>query len=515
MCNSEIIISQSGTAIALPPDTAVARAMNTKPMRIAGSERLVTAYTPNVCKLLRTVGVDIATPFSLQYKWPARYTPFEAQQATAELFTQEPRAYCLNDMGTGKTVAALAAADWLIQRGAVHRVLVVSPLSTLALVWAREIFSFCPQYKSAVLHGTRDKRRKLLDDKAYTFYIINHDAVNIIADEVESRLDIDLVIIDELAEYRTPRTRRWNVLSDLCQLKRRVWGMTGTPRPNAPTDVWAQVKLVTPQTVGMSFKAFKDLTMRQVTQFRWVEKPDANKIAFDAMQPSVRYRRDQCVDLPPLTYSFRSVTMAPQTKRAYVTMMKKLHMQSTKGTITAVNAGVLLNKLLQISLGWVYDDNGNVVSVDPADRIRVLIELINEAGTKTLVFVPFVHALQGVSDGLFAAHITNRTVYGQSTAKERNDTFHAFKYNSDPQVLVAHPQTMSHGLNFEHAATIIWFGPLASYATYDQANARITRPGQKNPMHIVRLTGSEAEQKVYNMLAGKQTAQDMLLSLFD
>ena len=510
---TDIILSPSGETIAFPPDAGLIGVIQTQEQTIGGKTYCAAKYTPRVCKLLRALGTEIPSPFALQYQWPGGFTPFEAQRATAELFTLHPRAYCLNDMGTGKTIATLAAADWLMRQGAAHRALVISPLSTLSLVWAREIFSFCPQYSSAILHGTRDQRFERLAAAA-TFYIVNYDGAHIIAEEVAKRKDIDLIILDELAELRTQRTRRWKAARQIITGKRWVWGLTGTPRPNAPTDVWAQAKLLTPNTVPEYFGQFRDQTMHRVSEFRWVEREEGNEIAYRALQPSVRFSRDQCVDLPPLTYSMREVGMSKPAQDAYKQMHRRFKADVEQGQITAANAGVKLSKLLQISCGWVYDDAGQVISVDAADRLKVLQECLDEAGTKVIVFVPFIHALHEVLDSVRRFGYSADLVYGETSRTERTDIFERFVHEKDPHVLVCHPRTMAHGLNFQHAATIIWFSPLHSFSIFEQANARITRPGQKNPMHVIQLAGSQAEQHVYQKLRERENAQGMLLSMF-
>src|SRR5690606_10372756 len=102
------------------------------------------------------------------------------------------------------------------------------------------------------------------------------------------------------------------------------------------------------------FKAFKRQTMRQISQFVWIAKDDANDIVFGAMQPAVRFKRDDCVELPPVVYQTRKVTLSQQQERAYKMMMSKLRIAFQEGEVTAANEGVLFSKLLQIAAGWVY-----------------------------------------------------------------------------------------------------------------------------------------------------------------
>ncbi|MGV8268617.1 SNF2-related protein, partial [Pseudomonas aeruginosa] len=61
-----------------------------------------------------------------------------------------------------------------------------------------------------------------------------------------AREDIDLIVFDELAVFRNQSTERWKAANALAKTRQWVWGLTGTPTPNAPTDAYAQIKLVNP-----------------------------------------------------------------------------------------------------------------------------------------------------------------------------------------------------------------------------------------------------------------------------
>ena len=185
----------------------------------------------------------------------------------------------------------------------------ISPLSTLERTWADEIFQHFPHLTYTVLHGAKDKRIKLLKED-FDVYIINHDGVGIIEPHLKDRTDIDLVIVDEIAQCaRNAGTTRWrkiNTVVNKHKAPRACWGMSGTPTPNAPTDAWAQCRLVVPETVPPYFNRFKGQVMKQLSQFQWVPKAGATETVREVMQPSVRFTRDECLDLPPLMYETRA-----------------------------------------------------------------------------------------------------------------------------------------------------------------------------------------------------------------
>jgi len=254
-------------------------------------------------KVLRNLGFDAPAPIREHYDWPGRYTPFAAQREAAAFLSMYDRAFNLSELGTGKSLASLWAYDYLRSIGHLHKVLIVSPLSTLERTWADEVFQHFPHLQYAVLYGSKQKREKMLKTDV-DVYIINHDGLQIIEPWLVDRPDIDLIIIDEIAQAaRNAGTDRWKAINKVINRHkptRACWGMTGTPTPNAPTDAWAQCRLISPSNVPPYFNRFKGQVMRQLSQFQWLPRPDATDIVREVMQPSVRFTRDECVDLPPL-----------------------------------------------------------------------------------------------------------------------------------------------------------------------------------------------------------------------
>ena len=475
-------------------------------------------HRPDETRVLRNLGYDVPDPMPIHYDWPkanGRYNPFEAQRVTASFLTMHSRAYCLNSMGTGKTNAALWAYDYLRRVKQVNKMLVVCPLSTMERTWGDGVFATFPHLDFAVLHGTRERRLKLLNTDVH-IYIINIDGVRTIEKELAKRHDIDLIVLDELAMARNSGTERWKTLNAICnkQGNRRVWGMTGSPTPNAPTDAWAQCRLVTPDNpmVPKYFNRFRDMVMRQITQFKWVPRNEANDVIHKMMQPAIRFSLDDCTDLPEQTFITRDVEMTPDQKKAYKEMLSKLSVEMAGGQILAVNEAVKANKLIQIACGVAYSTDGSEVLIDSKPRIDALKELIEESEGKVIVFVPLTGALEYVASEL-RKDWSVEIVHGGTSKTERDDIFGRFQKSDEPQVLVANAQTMSHGLTLTAATTIVWYAPVHSNETYEQACARVRRPGQTRTTVIAHIAGSDIERKVYKRLSEKQSMQGVLLEM--
>jgi SNF2 family DNA or RNA helicase len=463
-------------------------------------------------KVLVNLGYKAAPPILVHYGWRGT-TPFRAQKVTAAMLTSAPRAYVLNDMGTGKTRSALYSADFLMREGKVRRALIVGPLSTLSTVWEHEIFHTMPDRESIVLHGTRKQRISRLEQDA-AFYIINFDGVKTLREYLAARKDIDLVIVDELSNYRNKQTDRWKMLNIVVRDRPYVGGMTGTPIPNEPTDAWAQTKLITPKSTPPYFKQFRNQTMVQLTQFKWIPKKEATAIVNKAMRPAVRFSRDECVDMPPVTTTTYECELSKPQEALYKEMMSKFAVRVAAGEITAANAGVQMNKLLQICAGFLYNQ-GTGFTFSAPSREALLKELIEESGNqKFIIFAGFKYIVRYLAE-LLEPTYSLATITGDTPKAARDEAFYLFQNSDSPRLLVAHPGTMSHGLNLQRANNVLWYTPPRSLEEQLQANARITRPGQAQHMNVIQLVGSNIERAVYARLARRESVQDVLLDMFE
>jgi SNF2 family DNA or RNA helicase len=311
-------------------------------------------HTLEATKVLRNLGVNAPAPIRFQYRWPGKFTPFAHQIVMSEFLTLNRRGFNLSEMGTGKTNSALWASDWLMETGRVQKVLILSPLSTLERVWAQDIFDTLMHRKCAIVHGGRDRRESALAADV-DFYIMNHDGLRTeAAEQIFRRPDINLVIVDEASMFRNHHTNKYKALAKLLTREdMRLWLMTGTPCPNDPTDAWALAKLVSPARVPKYFGGFKRATMLQVSQFKWVPKADAFTTAYDAMQPATRFKKIDCLDLPPVTTQDRQVQLSSEQRKAFEAMRITMVAEAKAQLVTAANAADKIGKLRQILCGAI------------------------------------------------------------------------------------------------------------------------------------------------------------------
>lgn len=515
-----MIVSKKHKALILKlrdPTRVTAVIPKAKVFQHGGQTLVAVKHGVDEVKVLRNLGIKAPAPVLHHYPWPGMYKPFFAQRETAGFLTQFHRAFCLNDLGTGKTLATLWSYDYLRSIRKANKVLIVSPLSTLERTWADAVWQNFPHLDCVVLYGSAERRLQLLKQNA-DIYLINHDGLKVagVVEALAKRDDIDLVVIDEISQVaRNAGTDRYKALYNVVnkQSPRLAWGLSGTPIPNKPTDAWAQCRLLVPERVPPFFKRFRDMVERQVTNFLWVPRANALDIVHEAMQPSIRFSRDDCVDLPPCTYVTRKVEMTKAQSVAYKDMMLKLKAEVDSGEVTAANEAVKAQKLIQIACGSMFGDDREVLEMDAKPRLDEVLDVIEGTPYKVIVFVPFIPVLQRVAQYIREAGISVECIHGSVSKGERDRIFGAFQRSDNPRVLVAQPSAMSHGLTLTEASTIIWYAPITSADTFVQANGRITRPGQKNNQLIVMFEGTEIERRYYDRLQRKQKVQGTLLQM--
>jgi len=463
---------------------------------------------------LNILGQSIPSPIWYYYNWSGLFDPMEHQRMTAAFLTTYNQSLVLNDIGTGKTLSALWAADFLMQQNMVKKWVILAPLSTLQTVWGNALFTHFPQYTYSIVHGTRQTRiGRLRGD--YNFYILNHNGLGICLEELISRPDIGGVIFDEATILRNRKLvfKQFKTWARHVNLQWR-WLMTGTPTPNEPTDAWALAHSISSPTLGdKTYTRFRNETMMRISEFGWEPRPDAVENVSKVLVPAIRYKRANCVDLKAKSVIALDAEMTPAQKTAYTAMERQLLVEYEAGEIIAANEAVKMMKLCQIAAGCLYDtETGNVELYPPKRKLQALKQVIDEDGGKVIVFINFTKSIPIVQKYL-GKFYTTEVIYSKTTTKRRNEIFNEFQTTAKPRVLIAHPDTMAHGITLTAAHTIIWFTPTQKNEIYEQANGRIERIGQEFAMTIVHLISSEVERRIFARLESKQKLQGLLLDL--
>lgn len=460
--------------------------------------------------VLRNLGFKkTPAPILSYYSWPSRYTPMQHQKETAAFATMNKRANILNAPGTGKTLSLLWAADYLLREKLAKKVLIVCPLSTVKVVWGKELSHHLPHRSFEILTGTKQARLHKLATPGTKFFIVNHDGFNIIKEHLT---DIDVVIYDEATALKTPSSQRFRQFYGWIQVTTPwLWMLTGTPISQSPVDAWTLSRLVGNPDVPRSFTAFKDLVMSRVSTFRWVPRPEALDICQRVLQPSVRYSLEDCMEIPDTLYLGHQCPMSKEQLTAFKEMKERAVLLAHD--VSAPNMAVALQKLIQICCGVVYGTDGTRVKLDFTERYKVLQEVIEEIGDKVIVFVPLRGVQEKLAELLIADGYDVGVVHGGVTGKARDKIFYDFQNTNKIKILLAHPKVAAHGLTLTRAKDIIWYAPIYSLEQYEQANARIRRISTLGKTRVHHLWGTAFEKELYSRLQHKKRVLEEFLDL--
>jgi SNF2 family DNA or RNA helicase len=482
-----------------------------------GSAEIAVFWGLDEARVLKNLGVkDVPSPITRRYKWPGKYKPMAHQVQTASFLTLNRKAFVFSEPGTGKTLSALWAADYLMTRGEVRRVLILCPLSIMQSAWMQDLNASIIHRSAVIAHHPQASRRIEMVQQNYEFVITNYEGLNLIADEVNANGKFDLVIVDEANAYKTITTRRWKSLAHIIKPETMLWMMTGTPASQSPADAFGLAKLVNPNGVPKFFTAWRDKVMNKVTQFKWAPKANAPDLVHEALQPAIRFTKEECLDLPPVITMTREVMLTPQQRKYYDLLKERMLIQAAGETISAVNAAAGVSKLLQISCGAAYTESGEVVEFDAAPRLAVLEEILDQTDRKVIVFALFTSSIDNIHNHLLKQGITAEIIRGDVPASKRGDIIRRFQTDPDPRILVMQPQATAHGITLTAADTVVFYGPLMSVEQYIQCIARADRKGQtSDKVTVIHIEGSPIEKKMFKALGTKVSDHSLLTELFD
>jgi SNF2 family DNA or RNA helicase len=516
----------------------------TPELRAHGIHEVLVYFGLDEVRVLRNLGVRQApSPITLRYDWPGRYTPMAHQIETSSFLTLHRRAFCFNDPGTGKTLSVLWAADYLMRLGKVRRMLILCPLSIMHSAWMQDITNSVIHRTVVVAHHAQATRRIEMVQKDYEIVIVNYDGLALIANEVRTNGKFDLVVVDEANAYKNPSTRRWKALNSILTPDSYLWMLTGTPAAQSPVDAYGLAKLVNPDGVPKFFTAWRDKVMNKISMFKWTPKTDAQLTVYNALQPAIRFSKAQCLDLPPVVTVTREVPMTPQQNKYYKELKTQLLVRAAGETISAVNAGVAVNKLLQISCGAAYTDDKEVVEFDCAPRLSVLDEVLEETNRKVIIFAMYRSSMDTIERHLTKQGISCTQIHGDVPPTKRAQIIRDFQTvgaalrpqdlppGTDAQVikdlnemrrseglraLIMQPQATAHGITLTAADTVVFYGPLTSVEQYRQCIARADRKGQdSDKVTVVHIESSPIEKKLFRAMNNKVDDNSLLVGLFD
>lgn len=290
-----------------------------------------------------------------------KFVPHKYQQIAIDKIGDLPRCGLFLDMGLGKTVITLTAIEDLIyNRFEISKVLVIAPLRVAEDTWSRECekWEHLKNLKIVKVLGSPQKRRLALSQDA-DIYIINRENVVWLTDELSSIGNgwfFDMVVIDELSSFKSPKAQRFRALKKYITKSERVVGLTGTPAPNGLIDLWSQIYLIDggerlgKTVTGYRERYFTPNQRNQTTIFNYKLKENAESAIMNKISDiCISMKAEDWLDMPERIDSVISVRMSSEQQAAYEKFEHDCYIQLIEGEVTATTAAALTNKLLQYS----------------------------------------------------------------------------------------------------------------------------------------------------------------------
>lgn len=443
-----------------------------------------------------------------------KFVPYDYQKRAIDKIMKLPSVGLFLEMGLGKSVIALTAAKRLIyDELAVTRVLVVAPLMVAKDTWSRECekWDHLKSLRVSKILGSAKQRREAVAAEA-DIYVINRENVVWLVNNYRTSWKWDMLVIDELSSFKSSKSERFRALKRIRPVFRRIVGLTGTPDPNGLMDLWAEMYLIDggerlEKTIGAyRRKYFRPGRSNGYVVYNWIPVEGADKaIPKKISDITVSMLAKDYLQLPDRIDRIVPVTLTDEERKVYKKLEKEHLLELDDDTeVSAANAATVMGKLLQLSGGAIYDDDGNVVEFHQ-EKIKALEEIIETSNEPVLIFYGYRHERSRILKAF--------EKYEPRELKTEDDIrdWNAGKI----RVLIAHPASVGYGLNLQDGGHIIvWYSLPWSLDQYQQANARLYRQGQKRPVIVHHLIAmGTVDEQVIAALQKKHTGQAELMHL--
>jgi SNF2 family DNA or RNA helicase len=441
-----------------------------------------------------------------------KFIPHSYQEYAANHILNNPAAGLFLDMGLGKTVTTLTAIDDLLFLGEVNKILVIAPLRVAEDTWSTEIDKWDHlNLKISKVLGTVKERTIALNIDA-DVYVTNRENVEWLVKEYFDKWPFDMVVIDELSSFKSSKAKRFRALRKVRPYFKRIVGLTGTPAPNSLIDLWPQLYLLDGgKRLGKTITSYREQYFKpgnrnQFVVYNWNLKEGAEEAIHKKIGDiCISMMAKDYLNMPERIDNEININLPDRIINKYKQLEKDLVLELGEDDITASNAAVLTNKLLQMSNGAIYSENHEVVEIHD-EKLKALLDIIEAAnGKPVLVFYSFQHDFNRIISFLKSKKLNAVGLGGSEDIKKWNE--------GKVPVLLVHPAGAGHGLNLQYGGNIIvWFGLTWSLELYQQANARLHRQGQKENVVIHHLIcKGTVDEDVMKALGNKEIGQNTLL----
>lgn len=425
----------------------------------------------------------------------------------------------LMEMGTGKSLTAIAITGALSQAGRIRRVLIVAPLSILG-VWEEEFQKFAAfPYALAVLSGSSAKKLDTLrhmNGTALQVVVVNYES----AWRLEKALTAwhpDLIIADEGHKIKTHNIAASKAMHRMGAKASYRLLLTGTVITNKAIDVFSQYKFLNPAIYGNSFYAFRNRYFDMVgygNHTPVLKKSMEGELTEKLHSISYRATKAECLDLPETTDVIRQIELEPAALRIYRGLVKESYAELASGEVTATNILTRLLRLSQLTGGFLGNDETAAVEQVSAAKLSALEDILDGAmaeGKKLVIIARFIPEIRAICKLLEKRGLGYSCITGE--VKNRDEQVARFQKEPEVMAFVGQIATAGLGITLTAASTMVFYSLDYSMSNFEQTKARIHRVGQRMPCTYLYLVArGTVDEKV---LAALESKADLARTLVD
>lgn len=425
----------------------------------------------------------------------------------------------LMEMGTGKSLTAIAITGALSQAGRIRRVLIVAPLSILG-VWEEEFQKFAAfPYALAVLSGSSARKLDTLrhmNGTALQVVVVNYES----AWRLEKALTAwhpDLIIADEGHKIKTHNIAASKAMHRMGAKASYRLLLTGTVITNKAIDVFSQYKFLNPIIYGNSFYAFRNRYFDMVgygNHTPVLKKSMEGELTEKLHSISYRATKAECLDLPETTDVIRQVELEPAALRIYRGLVKESYAELANGEVTATNILTRLLRLSQLTGGFLGNDETAAVEQVSAAKLSALEDILDGAiaeGKKLVIIARFIPEIKAICRLLEKRGLGYSCITGE--VKNRDEQVARFQKEPEVMAFVGQIATAGLGITLTAASTMVFYSLDYSMSNFEQTKARIHRVGQRMPCTYLYLVArGTVDEKV---LAALESKADLARTLVD
>lgn len=479
--------------------------------------------------------------------------PWEHQRKAIEIAKDLHPGYALFfEQGTGKTGTAINILRHKFNtRQRIMRTLILCPIIATKN-WKDEWrkHSKIDPRLITILDGSGKKRQETMKKFGWgrlnaatplapvpRIFITNHESLNMSElHKLFMQWEPEILVLDESHRFKNPKARRTKAVDKLANPKDAAkpftYLLTGTPMLNTPMDIWQQFKILDGgAALGDNFYAFqrrffvdRNARMPRHKYFPKWEVKEKDKDGVDGLgeinkriRPlSMRRKKEDCLDLPPLVYQTVRVPMTPTQRRHYEQLKKDFITYMKGDAVTAPLAVTKALRLMQISSGFANTEDGRTVALDDTPKDKALKELLEDLtpDNKVIVWAVWKENYVRIRKILEGLGIGYTEIHGEIPPHKKHDNARHFGDDPSCRVLLGHPGSAGIAINLVAASYSIFYSRTFSLEQSLQAEARNHRGGSEIHDKITRIDlvcENSIDETVTEKLQGKIEISEKVL----